>query len=215
MLTLRFTGRGAPAAQRGRRAHQRVRVRGSFGSPILIAPIAYIQARFCAKTPHWGCCVQSRWPIPLPVPLFVESPMDQPFEDALGTISAELGGLRRAELISRRAAAVGFDWHHASDALEKVREEVEELQELLDAGGSTGRLADELGDILFAVANVARKLEIDPEEAIESTNQKFIERFHYVQRQLDAHGSTPRSASLQEMERLWQQAKCQSAEPQP
>ncbi|MBA2662614.1 MAG: hypothetical protein H0U74_09995 [Bradymonadaceae bacterium] len=116
--------------------------------------------------------------------------------------------LVRAQRIGREAGALGFDWPTVVGALEKVDEEVGELRALLDRAESADeRVAEELGDLLFAVVNVARKLDIDAEQALQSASVKFERRFAYVLNGLLASGRSPQSASLDEMEALWQQAK--------
>jgi ATP diphosphatase len=124
----------------------------------------------------------------------------------LAGIPRGLPALTRAEKLSRRAARVGFDWPDAAAVLEKLDEEAAELRaELVRA--DPARLADELGDLLFVLANLSRKLGLDAEACLRQANRKFARRFAAVEAALAAEGRTPQEASLAEMEALWQQAK--------
>lgn len=130
----------------------------------------------------------------------------------LDGIVTGLPGLARALKLQRRAARVGFDWAEPAPILDKIVEEVVELKEELVDGGSPDdsrrdRLEDEIGDILFAVVNLARRLEIDPDQALRRTNAKFDRRFRFIEQELEKQATSAADASLEEMERLWQQAK--------
>jgi MazG family protein len=124
----------------------------------------------------------------------------------LAGVAKALPALTRADKLQRRAARVGFDWGAPEPILDKIAEEIGELGAEL-ATADKARLADELGDVLFAVANLARHLEIDPEAALRGTNEKFERRFKSIERALTAMGKTPEDSSLEEMEALWQRAK--------
>ncbi len=127
---------------------------------------------------------------------------------ALDGVARALPALLRAEKIQKRAARVGFDWTTIGPVIDKIEEELRELRAELDAGKSDpARITDELGDVLFAVANLARHCKVDPEVALRSTNDKFERRFRYVEQQLAAQGRKPAEATLEEMEALWQAAK--------
>lgn len=102
---------------------------------------------------------------------------------------------------------MGFDWDNATNCLAKVREEVEELQEAIDTDAAAEDQILELGDLLFAVTNVARFIGADPEEALTRTNRKFVRRFQYIEQSLRAKGMSVEDSSLEEMEELWQEAK--------
>jgi ATP diphosphatase len=130
----------------------------------------------------------------------------------LAGIPVGLPALARAEKLTRRAARVGFDWPDAPAVLAKLDEEVAELRAEL-AGADPARLADELGDMLFVMANLARKLGLDAERCLREANQKFARRFGAVEAALAAAGRTPADASLAEMEALWQAVK--RTEPRP
>ena len=124
----------------------------------------------------------------------------------LAGIPLGLPALTRAEKLTRRAARVGFDWPDAAAVLEKLDEEVAELRAELDAADPV-RLADELGDVLFVVANLARKLGLDAERCLREASGKFARRFAAVEATLAAQGRTADDASLDEMEAIWQQVK--------
>lgn len=114
--------------------------------------------------------------------------------------------LTRALKIQQKAARVGFDWKEAALILDKIEEEISELREAI-ASGDTLHVAEEYGDTLFALVNFGRHLELDPEEALRRTNDKFRARFHYIETTLAAQGRALGSATLDEMEELWQEAK--------
>ncbi|MEM8631141.1 MAG: nucleoside triphosphate pyrophosphohydrolase [Pseudomonadota bacterium] len=124
----------------------------------------------------------------------------------LDDVALGLPALMRAVKLQKRAARVGFDWPNSDFVLDKLTEEVGELREVM-AEGSRDRVIDEFGDILFVLANLARHMKIDPEEALRSTNAKFTRRFKSIERALDAEGRTPNDASLAEMDALWEAAK--------
>ena len=127
---------------------------------------------------------------------------------ALDGVARALPALLRAEKIQKRAARVGFDWTTIGPVIDKIEEELGELRAELDAGKTNpARITDELGDVLFAVANLARHCKVDPEAALRSTNDKFEKRFRYVEQQLARRGKKPAEATLEEMEALWQDAK--------
>jgi nucleoside triphosphate diphosphatase len=125
----------------------------------------------------------------------------------LDDVPRALPALLRAVKLQKRAASVGFDWDSAPKVVEKIAEEANEIVEAQAAGADASKLEEELGDLLFAVANLARHLKIDPETALRSANAKFVRRFGYIERELAARGVKPGDATLDEMEALWQQAK--------
>ena len=114
-----------------------------------------------------------------------------------------LPALLRAHRVGAKAAHAGFDWPGLEGPLDKVEEEFRELRRALETG-DRGAASGELGDLLFALVNVARKLELDPEQALLSTVDRFVRRFRYVERRL---GKPLEEASLEEMDRLWEEAK--------
>jgi ATP diphosphatase len=127
-------------------------------------------------------------------------------EGALAGVPVGLPALTRAEKLTRRAARVGFDWPDAARVLDKLDEEVGELRAELPRA-DPARLADELGDMLFVMANLARKLGLDPETCLRGANDKFARRFAAVELHLAALGRTPAESTLAEMERAWTIAK--------
>ena len=124
----------------------------------------------------------------------------------LAGVAQALPGLTRAAKLTRRAARVGFDWPDAASVLNKLDEEVAELRAELPAANPE-RLADELGDMLFVLANLARKLDLDPEACITQANAKFERRFAAIEAALASSGRSPADATLEEMEKEWIQAK--------
>lgn len=129
---------------------------------------------------------------------------------ALDGVALALPALMRAEKIQKRAARVGFDWTTIGPVIDKIEEELRELRAELEAGKvEQAKVADELGDVLFAVANLARHCKVDPEVALRATNDKFERRFRHIERRLAETGRKPSDASLDEMETLWQEAKGQ------
>jgi nucleoside triphosphate diphosphatase len=125
----------------------------------------------------------------------------------LADLPLGLPALTRAAKLQRRAARVGFDWPEVAQVLDKLEEEIAEVRAELAARGSHGRLEDEVGDLLFAAANLARHLGIDGESALRRANQKFERRFRAIEKALHAAGRHPEDATLDEMEELWQAAK--------
>ena len=124
----------------------------------------------------------------------------------LAGVPAGLPALARAEKLTRKAATVGFDWPDAAQVVGKIEEEVREVREALEAG-ARGEIEDEVGDLLFAVVNLARHAGVDPESALRRANAKFERRFGAVEQALAAGGRTPADASLDDMEELWVKAK--------
>ena len=127
-------------------------------------------------------------------------------ESVLDGVIGGLPALTRAVKLQKRAARVGFDWADAAEILDKIEEEIGELRAEL-ATGDMDRMEDELGDLLFALVNLARRRDIDPESALRGTNAKFERRFRRIETLLEQQGRTPENATLAEMEAMWQQAK--------
>jgi ATP diphosphatase len=128
----------------------------------------------------------------------------------LSGIPAGLPALTRAVKLTRRAARVGFDWPDPGAVLDKLEEEVQELRSELRNGSQhldLAALKDEVGDLLFVLANLARKLDLDPEDCLRSANRKFERRFQYIEQALARKGLSPADADLACMEALWQEAK--------
>ena len=125
----------------------------------------------------------------------------------LDGVSRTLPGLTRAVKLQKRAARVGFDWNDASGVLDKVAEEADELRGALWQGAGREELIDELGDLLFTCANLARHLAVDPEAALRRANRKFERRFRRMEGLLAAQGRAPADVGLQELDRLWEEVK--------
>lgn len=121
----------------------------------------------------------------------------------LDDVPGALPALVRAEKLQKRASSVGFDWNNAATVVDKIAEEAREVAQ----ARTLAEREEEIGDLLFVVANLARHLKVDPEAALRSANAKFIRRFHHIETALAARGSSPAAASLDEMEALWQDAK--------
>ena len=133
---------------------------------------------------------------------------DGPRRSALEGIPRSLPGLLRAQRIQHRAARVGFDWRSPIDALTKVGEEADELGRALREGDSD-RIGAEVGDLLFAVVNVARLADVDPEAALQGAVSRFRDRFRHMEESAGERGRELRALTLDEMERLWMEAKAQ------
>lgn len=118
--------------------------------------------------------------------------------------------LTRALKLQQKASRVGFDWGAAEPILDKIEEEIAELRAAM-AEGKRDEIADEFGDVIFALVNFGRHLELDAEASLRGTNDKFRDRFHYIERALTASGRKLGDATLDEMEALWQEAKTREA----
>ncbi len=125
----------------------------------------------------------------------------------LAGIPTALPGLTRAVKLQAKASTVGFDWNDARLVLAKIQEEALEIEAAMDAGASKAEVAGEVGDLLFAVANLARHVDADPEAALRTSNAKFERRFAYIEKSLAAIDRTMEEASLEEMDALWNEAK--------
>ena len=124
----------------------------------------------------------------------------------LADIPLALPALMRAEKLTKRAARVGFDWPSLDEVFEKLTEEIGETQEAI-AEGDQAHIEEEIGDVLFVLANLARKAKIDPEVALRSANAKFERRFRWIEEAPQRDGKTPETSSLEEMDGLWNLAK--------
>jgi len=133
-------------------------------------------------------------------------PPRQEDQSVLAGVPQSLPALTRAWKLQARASTVGFDWNDARLVLDKVREETQEIEEAL-AGGDKAAIREEIGDLLFVVANLARHVDADPEGCLASANAKFERRFKGIEAALEAEGRTAKDASLDEMEALWQAVK--------
>ncbi|MEO5337669.1 MAG: nucleoside triphosphate pyrophosphohydrolase [Magnetospirillum sp. WYHS-4] len=133
---------------------------------------------------------------------------------ALEGVAAGLPALTRALKLQKRAARVGFDWNDATGVIAKLREEIAEVEEEIQGGGSPARLDSEVGDLLFSCVNLARKLEVDPEGALRRANLKFETRFGRMESLLAEDGLALESASLDDMDARWERAKTQEKGPE-
>jgi MazG family protein len=125
----------------------------------------------------------------------------------LGDVPIALPALVRALKLQKRAASVGFDWRERRQIMAKLSEEIGELNEAIETGAPKAKLTDELGDILFVCANLARHLGLDPEEALRATNAKFVRRFAHVEATVAASGRKLGEVSLEDMDAAWDEAK--------
>ena len=125
---------------------------------------------------------------------------------ALAGIPSGLPALTRALKLQQKASKVGFDWNDPRAVLDKIKEETAEIERALDAGDRDA-VADEIGDLMFALVNLARHLDVDSETSLRGTNAKFERRFAAIEAALAQRGKTPSDATLQEMDALWDEAK--------
>jgi nucleoside triphosphate diphosphatase len=133
--------------------------------------------------------------------------------ETLAGVPTGLPALARALKLQEKAASVGFDWNDARAVLAKIREEADEIESALALGqGKPDRLAEEIGDLMFAVVNLARHAGADPETALRAANAKFERRFAAIERALAERGKSPRQSTLTEMDALWDAAKAAERE---
>jgi nucleoside triphosphate diphosphatase len=137
-------------------------------------------------------------------------PEETAHRSLLSSVKAGLPPLTRAMELQRKASTVGFDWNDPRAVLAKIREEADEIEAALDRNNKQ-EMAEETGDLLFALVNLARHVDADPDAALRSTNAKFERRFAYIERALAAKGRSLADATLQEMDALWNEAKGASA----
>ncbi|MFC0632521.1 nucleoside triphosphate pyrophosphohydrolase [Brevundimonas balnearis] len=124
----------------------------------------------------------------------------------LDDVPVGLPALHRAAKLTKRAARVGFDWPSTDEVFAKLEEEIGELKAEI-ASGDAAKAAEEMGDLLFVVANLARKLGVEPEDALRSANAKFVRRFQFIEAELAKQGRAPDQSDLAEMDALWDAAK--------
>ena len=135
-----------------------------------------------------------------------EKPRDSILED----VPVHFPALLEALKISKKAAKTGFDWQDKEQIFEKLQEEVAELKDAID-GGDASHIDEEIGDLLFVVVNLARRLDVEPETALKKTNRKFRRRFRFIEDGLKAAGRTFEDSDLAEMDALWDKAKSEQA----
>jgi tetrapyrrole methylase family protein/MazG family protein len=127
-------------------------------------------------------------------------------ESLMEGLPQHLPALMRAYRLTQRASKVGFDWADKDQVWKKLEEELKEFQAALSKGKEE-ELRDELGDILFTLVNLARFIGVDPEDALRRVTNKFVERFHYIEKRLHEKGKDPHEATLAEMDALWEESK--------
>jgi ATP diphosphatase len=132
---------------------------------------------------------------------------EQAGKSVLADVPLALPALTRANKLGKRAALVGFEWPNVAGALDKLDEELGELRKELGQQAQQAEITDELGDVLFCVVNVCRYLGVDPEGALRGANSKFERRFGYVEQRLREQGRSAREATLEEMDKLWDEGK--------
>ena len=126
----------------------------------------------------------------------------------LGGVPEALPSLLRADQISRRAASVGFDWQRADDVVEKIQEEIREIKAVVkEEQSDSARMEEEVGDLLFAIANLSRKLGVEPETALRKANAKFTKRFTEMEKAIEGSGRAMKEMTLDELEAEWQAVK--------
>ncbi len=130
--------------------------------------------------------------------------MDKP--SLLNAADNQLPSLRYAVELQKTAASVGFDWPNIDGVIAKIHEELDEVAAELDDADSS-KLQEEIGDLLFAITNLARHLDVDPEQAIQQCNQKFLRRFQYIETQIFKQNKSLQTATLEELDALWDEAK--------
>jgi MazG family protein len=127
----------------------------------------------------------------------------------LANINNNQSELQQAVEITKAVAKIGFDWPNVDGVIDKIHEEIAEVKHEISSNGSSDRLQDEVGDLLFAVCNLARHLNINPHSALASTNAKFIRRFQYIEQQVSFKNKTLSDYTLSELDAFWGQAKQQ------
>jgi len=136
-------------------------------------------------------------------------------ESMLDSVHKGLPAVMEAFQMTTKVSRVGFDWKEADGALVKLDEEVLELREAIAAKTNAAAIAEEVGDLLFAAVNVARLTGVDPESALKSSNRKFRRRFRHIEDRLRAEGRQPADSTLEEMDRLWDEAKARERGEEP
>jgi MazG family protein len=127
-------------------------------------------------------------------------------KSVLSGVPMSMPALLKASRLTEKAARVGFDWRRTEDVFDKLDEEIAELREAV-ASGETAKIEDEIGDLLFTIANIARKVNVNAEEALQSTNRKFMRRFESMESQVRERGQDLDQLTLEEMDSLWDEAK--------
>ena len=140
----------------------------------------------------------------------IKKEQDSILDDVPIHFPALLEGLK----LTKKAAKVGFDWEDVGQIFDKLNEELDELNTAI-SNDEQEKIEEELGDLLFVVTNLARRLDVEPETALKKTNRKFRRRFGYIEKQLEERGSSPQESTIEEMDALWNEAKNQKSEKSP
>lgn len=140
----------------------------------------------------------------------VSGKAEKPKDSILDEVPVHFPGLLEGLKVTKKAAKVGFDWENKEQIFAKIEEETAELRAAIDSGDAEN-ISEEVGDLLFAVVNLARHLDVEPETALKKTNRKFRQRFKFIEEQLKLEGRTLEDSNLEEMDTLWNEAKAQSA----
>ena len=130
----------------------------------------------------------------------------KPKKSFLDGIQKNLPALSYANSITLKASQTGFDWESPEEVFKKVKEEISELEKEISLDNKE-KIKEEIGDVIFSLVNLSRHLEIEPEQALRKTNQKFKARFEHIEKTLTSQGSSLKSASLEEMDRIWEESK--------
>lgn len=133
--------------------------------------------------------------------------MEKGNQSVLSGVPKSLPAIVKAYRIQEKASGVGFDWEKGEQVWDKVKEELDELKEVVEKNDSLKRKEEELGDLLFAIVNYARFIDVNPEDALERTNKKFIQRFQYLEERAKENQKPLNEMSLEEMDVFWNQAK--------
>ena len=128
-------------------------------------------------------------------------------KSVLGGVPSSLPAMIKASRIQDKAKAVGFDWENSAQVFEKVKEELEELRYEIESQTSKEKIEEEFGDLMFSMINYARFIDVNPEDALERTNKKFIKRFQYIEQKAKENGKLLSDMNLSEMDALWNESK--------
>ncbi|MCD9186390.1 MAG: nucleoside triphosphate pyrophosphohydrolase [Pyrinomonadaceae bacterium] len=128
-------------------------------------------------------------------------------ESILDDVPVHFPALLEGQKLTKKAAKVKFDWENVNQIFDKLTEETEELKEAIEKNESNGNIEEEIGDLLFVVLNLARKLEVDAETALKKTNRKFRKRFKFIETELQKQNKSLTDSTLEEMDSLWNQSK--------
>lgn len=134
--------------------------------------------------------------------------IEKPQESILEDVPVHFPALLEGQKLTKKAAKVKFDWENVGQIFDKLNEETDELKDAIRTGEN---IEEEIGDLLFVVVNLARKLDVDAETALKKTNRKFRERFKFIETELKSNGKTPENSNLEEMDALWNKAKKQNS----